>query len=181
MPPMLFCLLPDCLVRWYNLFLKLVKPYFQLFFRKMPKIFQGFQCLHILLLHLYVPPVFVSALFHGAVNGRTLSVYRLPVQNSAYDCTIDRNNTQIQICSHTESMKKNVPRHILFQTHLIKFHFTYPYKTYDLRKRNHLILTQPLSTSTHTHHTPSAGKSRQSLVLLFSADKTPHPVNTLLY
>ena len=48
-------------------------PYFQLFFRKMPKIFQGFQCLHILLLHLYVPPVFVSALFHGSVNGRTLS------------------------------------------------------------------------------------------------------------
>ena len=91
---------------------------------------------------------------------------------------------RFQKCLPVNSNKTTPPIRAVpfFQAHLIKFYSTYPYKKlYNLRKRNHTLLTQPLSTSTHTHHTPSAGKSRQSLVLLFSADKTPHPVNTLLY
>ena len=155
----------------------------------MSKIFQRFQCSYTLLVHLYVLPFsfppFSSCPEAGVPFQCTVSVYRLPIQNSVYDCTIDRNNTQIQTYSHTESMKKTAPpiqAVPFFQIYFIKFYSTYPYKKlYNLRKRHHTLLTQPLSTSTHTHHTPSAGKFQLSLILPFSADKMPRLAGRLLY
>ena len=95
-PPMLFCLLPDCLVRWYNVY-GWSNRIFQLFFsEKCRKSSRDSMSSYSPAASIYFLR-FRFQYFHGSVNGHAPLSLSFTGSIPPMIVPIDRNNTQIQI------------------------------------------------------------------------------------